>query len=130
MAGSNNKLNGSLPNRSERETHAETAPGTVTLSHPWKGIWSFPSKYSGDHAVGERPEAFKPCNDFPSHRIQNASEPNPLPVGSSTVRAIAVASAASTAFPPLDSIERPACAASGCDVETTFFAKTGERRDG
>jgi hypothetical protein len=53
----------------------------------------------------------------------------PLEVGSTTVRAIAAARPASTAFPPLASICTPACAASGCEVATTFFASSGMRCD-
>jgi hypothetical protein len=64
---------------------------------------------------------------LPSHRIANASLPRPLPVGSTTVSVIAVASTASTALPPFISMESPACAASGCDVATTLRASTGMR---
>ena len=41
--------------------------------------------------------------------------------------AAAAASAASTALPPFHSIRNPACAASGCDVDTTLRANTGMR---
>ena len=54
----------------------------------------------------------------------------PLLHGSTTVSAIAVASAASTALPPRWSIAMPACAASGCDVATTLRARIGWRREG
>jgi len=53
----------------------------------------------------------------------------PLLHGSTTVRVIAVASAASTALPPRASIAIPACVASGCDVATHWRAKIGCRRD-
>jgi hypothetical protein len=59
--------------------------------------------------------------------MAKASEPMPLETGSTTVKAIAVAIAASTALPPSASIRRPAWAASGCDVHTTFAARTGLR---
>jgi hypothetical protein len=59
--------------------------------------------------------------------MQNASLPIPLLVGSSTVSEIAVARIASTALPPLSSMRRPACAASGCDVDTTLRASVGMR---
>src|SRR6185312_9714531 len=49
---------------------------------------------------------------------------------STTVSAIAAARPASTALPPRASIERPACAARGCEVATTFFASTGMRCEG
>jgi hypothetical protein len=62
--------------------------------------------------------------------MANASEPMPLLVGSTTVSAIAHASAASIAFPPASIIRKPAWAASGCDVATTLRASTGCRRDG
>ena len=86
-----------------------------------------PPKYSGVQAAGERPEAFNPCSRSPSHTMAKASEPMPLDTGSTTVSATAVAIAASTAFPPSASIRRPACAASGWEVHTTFAARTGLR---
>ena len=42
----------------------------------------------------------------------------------------AAAIAASTALPPLSSMRKPACAASGCDVETTLRANSGMRTEG
>ena len=51
----------------------------------------------------------------------------PLDTGSTKVRVIAAASAASTALPPSASIASPACAASGWDVQTTLCASTGLR---
>ena len=54
----------------------------------------------------------------------------PLPVGSTKVSVIAVAIAASAALPPWASIDSPACAASGCEVETMLSARTAERREG
>ena len=51
----------------------------------------------------------------------------PLETGSTSVSVIAVARIASTALPPAASICRPACAASGCEVQTTFFANSGLR---
>src|SRR5262249_8337668 len=57
----------------------------------------------------------------------NRSAPMPLLVGSTTVSAIAQARAASTALPPFCSIRKPACAASGWLVATTFLASTGIR---
>ena len=51
----------------------------------------------------------------------------PFDTGSTSVRVIAVARIASTALPPSASICRPACAASGCEVETTFCASNGLR---
>ena len=46
------------------------------------------------------------------------------------VRVMAVAMAASTALPPSASIRRPAWAASGCDVHTTFARQHGLSRPG
>ena len=86
-----------------------------------------PPKYSGVHAAGERPDAFNPCSRSPSHTMAKASEPMPLDTGSTTVSVMAVAIAASTALPPSASIRRPAWAASGCDVHTTFPARMGLR---
>jgi hypothetical protein len=59
--------------------------------------------------------------------MAKASDPIPLDTGSTTVSAIAVAMAASTAPPPSASIRTPACAASGCEVHTTLAASTGFR---
>jgi hypothetical protein len=111
-------------------THALTAPGTVTDSQPRVGIAACSLKRSSDQPEGERPEALRPCSFLPSHSMQNASLPMPLLVGSTTVSVIAVASIASTALPPLSSMRRPACAASGCEVATTLRASTGMRCEG
>src|SRR4029079_16087846 len=54
----------------------------------------------------------------------------PLETGSTSERVMAVARIASTALPPSASICRPACAASGCEVETTFCASSGLRGQG
>jgi len=59
--------------------------------------------------------------------MAKASLPRPLLTGSQIVIAAAAAIAASTALPPFHIIRRPACAASGCEVETTLRAKTGMR---
>jgi hypothetical protein len=61
--------------------------------------------------------------------MAKASPPIPLLVGSTTVKVIAAAKAASTAFPPRMSILIPACAANGCEVATVFRAKTGILRE-
>jgi hypothetical protein len=84
-----------------------------------------PWKYSGVHEAGERPEAFNPCNLSPSHTMAKASEPMPVETGSTRVRVIAAARAASAALPPSASIARPAWAASGWEVQTTLRASTG-----
>src|SRR3954469_10089423 len=51
----------------------------------------------------------------------------PFDTGSTSDSVIAVARIASTAVPPSASICRPACAASGCVVETVLAARTGLR---
>jgi hypothetical protein len=51
----------------------------------------------------------------------------PFETGSTSVSVIAVARIASIAVPPSASICRPACAASGCEVATTFAARSGLR---
>ena len=62
--------------------------------------------------------------------MAKTSLPIPLDVGSSTVRAMAVASAASTALPPFSNIASPALAARGWLVATTpFEASKALRRD-
>ena len=113
-------------------TQPATAPGTVTESNPRLG-GAFAStpylcrKCSAVHARGARPEALSPCSSLPSHRIANASLPRPLLTGSQMVMAAAAAMAASTALPPFHSIRKPACAASGCEVDTMLRANTGRR---
>ena len=134
MAGSSKSAKGSLPKRSLMLTQLATAPGTVTESMPRLGGFRvslpyFFLKYSGVQAAGARPEAFSPCSSLPSHKIQKESLPRPLLTGSTMVMAAAEAMAASTALPPLSSMRRPACAASGCEVDTTLRAKTGKRVD-
>ena len=129
MAGAMRSAKGSLPKRSDRSRQAETAPGTVALSQPRWGIAALPAKRSGLQAIGARPEALSPCSSLPSQTMAKASLPRPLPVGSTSTRTAAAAIAASTALPPFAIIDRPACEASGCEVETMLRAKTGERRD-
>ena len=132
MAGSSRSANGSLPQRSDNAAHPATAPGVVTASQPRSGIapaWRR-SKYAGSQAAGATPDALRPCSRSPSHRIANRSLPRPLDTGSTIVNAAAAAIAASIALPPLSSMRRPACDASGCDVETTLRAKTGLRTVG
>ena len=106
------------------------APGTLTEFQPRCGIAFWPANISAVQPAGERPEAFNPCSCLPSHRIANASEPMPLETGSTSVSVIAVARIASTALPPASSMRRPACAASGWEVATTFAASTGLRGHG
>ena len=129
MPGSNRSANASLPKRCDNAAQPDTAPGIVTVSQPVRGIVAMPLKRSGDQPAGARPEALRPCSRrvAGSHRMQNRSLPSPLLHGSVIVSAIAAASAASTALPPLASMERPACVASGCDVLTTLRASTGCR---
>jgi len=135
MAGASRSANGRRPKRSDSAAQADTAPGTVTESQPRLGtvVAASPSlrrKYSGVHAAGARPEALRPCSLPCVHTSANASEPRPLLHGSTRVIAAAAAIAASIALPPLCSICRPACAASGCEVATTRRANNGLRTDG
>src|SRR5262249_57604138 len=106
---------------------AGPARGRVTLSQPGCGTLFSPAKSSGVHAAGERPEAFRPRSSLPSQTIAKRSEPIPFEIGSTTVSVIAVASAASIAFPPSASTRAPACAASGWEGEATFAAIVGRR---
>jgi hypothetical protein len=132
MAGSSRSANGSRPQRRDSAAQPATAPGTVTLSQPRTGSappWRR-SKYAGLQAAGATPEALRPCSRSPSHRIANRSLPRPLDTGSTMVNAAAAAIAASIALPPLSIIRRPACDASGCEVETTLRANTGLRTVG
>src|ERR1700751_1990619 len=126
IAGSKSLSNGSFPNWACSSAHADTAPGTVTEFQPSAGT-ALPPKYSGVQAAGERPDAFSPCKRVPPKPRGKAPEPMPLDTGSTIVSVMAVAIAASTALPPSASIRRPACAASGCDVQTTFVARMGLR---
>ncbi len=116
-----------MPNFACISVHADTQPGTVTVFQPRAGIALWPAKNSGVQPAGERPEAFSPCSLFPSQTMAYASEPMPFDTGSTRVSVIAVARMASTALPPAASICRPACAASGCDVDTAFAASSGLR---
>ena len=93
IAGSNRSTKGSLPNFAERSRHALTHPGIVTESQPRWGIAGRLLKRSKVQPAGDRPDALRPCSFLPSHRMQNASLPMPLLVGSTTVSAIAAASA-------------------------------------
>src|ERR1035437_6138291 len=98
MAGSNSSAKGSLPKRSDSVTQAETQPGTVTVFQPRCGMVLWSLNNSGVQAAGERPEALKPCSFFPSQTMAQASLAMPFETGSSTVSAMAVASAASMAL--------------------------------
>ena len=69
MAASKSFSNGSLPNFACKSTQAATQPGTLTEFQPRTGTLPFFLKNSGDQAAGERPEAFRPCNCFPSQTI-------------------------------------------------------------
>ena len=115
IAAAKSESNGTRPNRSCSTPQASGAPGTETLVHPRSGNAVCPAARNAcaESARGAGPDAFKPCSFSPSHTIANASLPMPFDVGSTTVRVIAVASAASTALPPARRIARPACAASG-----------------
>src|SRR3954471_328591 len=84
-------------------------------------------KSSGVQPAGAGPEPLMPCSCLPSHKMANASLPNPLLTGSQIVMAAAAAIAASTALPPFHSMRRPAWAASGCEVDTALRANTGMR---
>jgi hypothetical protein len=130
MAGASTLVSGRRPKRWESATQADGTPGTITGSQPKRGTSVNPrsSKASSDMPFGDGPLAFSPCNPPFAHTKANASPPMPLEVGSTTVRAAAVAIAASTAFPPCCMIVIPACAAIGCEVATIpFFAHTGRR---
>lgn len=124
-AGSSNCAIGSVPKRRCKASQPAMTPGTVTVSQPRRGRPR--RKYSGDHAAGEWPDAFSPWSAAPSQISAKASPPRPHDTGSTTVSAAAAAMAASTALPPFHSILSPICAASGCDVDTTFRANTGWR---
>ncbi|MDT4825837.1 hypothetical protein FQZ97_591300 [compost metagenome] len=125
MAGSNSLAKGSLPKRSDKAFQPATWPGTVTVPQPVAGIASRPPKYSGVHAAGAQPLEFRPCRRPSCQTSANMSPPMPFMTGSSTVSAIAVAMALSTALPPASSMRRPACAARGWLVATALAARTG-----
>ena len=127
MAGWASWAKGSLPKRLDKATQADTAPGTVTAFQPVSVMPPRWAKYSGVQAAGERPEALRPCSSLPSHRMAKPSLPMPQPVGSTTVSVMAAAMAASTALPPASSMRRRACAASGCEVDTTLRPITALR---
>jgi hypothetical protein len=64
-------------------------------------------KALGDQAWAA-PQAFRPCSWLPSHTRAKASPPMPFIVGSTTVKVMAAASAASMALPPRAIAARPA----------------------
>src|SRR5690625_2861538 len=80
--------------------------------------------------MGAGPEAFKPWSSHWVDTMAKQSPPSPQDTGSTKVMAIAPAMAASIADPPLSNICTPACAASGCEVETPLRANTGVRMEG
>src|SRR5690606_28834901 len=138
MAGSNSASNGSLPNFSCRAAQPATTPGTVTVSQPLLGCTARPLpsvpylflKYSVLQAAGAVPEEFRPCSLVPSHKMAKQSPPIPQETGSTSVIVAAAAMAASMALPPLSMMRKPACAANGCDVDTTLRANNGVRIEG
>ena len=117
-AGARFRARESLPIFVVNSAHAAGAPGTVAGAQPNFGIWpeSAQPRDSASFivtAAGMGPLAFSP-DSLPSfHTSAKASLPIPLAVGSTTVRAAAVATAASTALPPVFMMSRPAFAASG-----------------
>ena len=115
MAGSNSFSNGSFPNFACRSAQARGAPGTVIGHQPRFGmlVWPAARMAAAEVAAGARPDPLMPCKLLPSQTSEKTSPPMPLEHGSTTVSAMPVAIAASTALPPCWSIERPACAASG-----------------
>ena len=125
IASTKRSSKGRLPNLPESATHCDTAPGTVTESQPRSGMPGRSRNRSGVHAIGARPQAFRPCSAWPSQIIAKPSPPMPFMVGSTTVSVIAAASAASMALPPRAIAAMPACAASGCEHETMLRARTG-----
>lgn len=64
-------------------------------------------------AIGAGPEALRPYILPLNQTMAKQSAPMPLPVGSTTGMALAMATAASTALPPFKSTCRPAEAACG-----------------
>ncbi len=94
-------------------TQADTAPGTVTVSHPSAGMDSRPAKRSGVQAAGARPDPFRPLSLPVFHSSAKASDPRPFMTGSTTVRAAAQATMASAALPPSCSMRSPAWVARG-----------------
>ena len=125
MAGSNRRAKGSLPKRSDSAFQPATWPGTVTEPQPFSGILSCPSKYCGVQSEGAPPLEFKPCNLPSCHTSTNMSPPIPFMTGSTTVSAIAQASALSMALPPWYNMLNPACAAKGWLALTAFAASSG-----
>ena len=87
---------------------------------------------SSEAAAGARPLPLMALTFF-SWLFQtraNMSPPTPVDIGSTTFRAAAAATAASTAFPPWSIMRKPATAANGWLVATIpFFARTVERRE-
>src|SRR5712691_11093198 len=70
MASWKSSANGKRPNFSDMAAHAETTPGTVTLSHPISGICSKCSNLPRSNSCGDRPLPFSPCKADPSQIAQ------------------------------------------------------------
>ena len=113
-------VRGRRPKRLASAAQAAGAPGTVTGNGPYLGMLARPMALVSVRLRlrGDGPLALRPCSLPPCQTSAKASLPMPLAVGSTTVRAAAVAMAASIALPPACSTAKPACAASGCEVAT------------
>ncbi len=145
MASSNSAANGRDPNRSMQVTpaarrtrdghrqpavrrHHRRAPRPARRRARRSADLGRRRAAASVSARGDRPDALRPCSRSPSQTIANRSEPMSFEPGWTTVSAIAVAIAASTALPPRPQTASPAEAASGWLVATTpRAAKTGWR---
>ena len=115
MAGASTWAGVSRPNRSWASAQDRTAPGTVIVSGPRRGIVVTPRSRSVAASI---PRALRPdplsatWRDSAASQIsQNASPPMPQWFGTTTPSTAFVAIAASTADPPVRRMWRPAAVA-------------------
>ena len=122
IAGARTWSRDSRPKRAWASPQERTAPGTVTLSGPRRGIVARPRarRAAASAAAGARPEPLSAsCRRVAASQMsQNASPPIPQALGRTTPRTAFVAIAASTAWPPARRIERPAAVARWCGATT------------
>ena len=122
MAGCNTCSNDMVPYSRRMVSQPFTVPGTETDHALSLGMWLSPVRVTSSMAAaaGARPLALRATTrrSFASQMSEKRSPPTPVDIGSTTLRAAAVATAASTALPPAIIIRSPAIAASGWLVAT------------
>ncbi len=134
MAGASTSRIVMVPKCSTVSIQPAAAPGTVTVWTPYLGSSVIPlsARYSMLRPAGALPLALSALTSFvsASKKRQKQSPPMPVLVGSVTLRAAAVATAASAALPPSWRTPTPAMEARGWLLATMpWVPYTGERRE-